>query len=56
MAHKNGFAIFNYKGLGFTQGLAITMFIAIAAKYISMLPFFKRDGSAGCGDFTRNRI
>lgn len=40
MAHKNGFAIFNYKGLGFTQGLAITMFIAIAAKYISMLPFF----------------
>lgn len=40
MAHKNGFAIINDKGLGFALGLAITMFIAIAAKYISMLPFF----------------
>ncbi|OBZ08137.1 YeiH family protein [Bacillus sp. FJAT-26390] len=40
MITKNVITNHSYKGVGFTQGVAITLTIAIAAKYIAMLPFF----------------
>jgi uncharacterized integral membrane protein (TIGR00698 family) len=40
MITKNAITNHSYKGVGFAQGVAITLIIAFAAKYIAMLPFF----------------
>nr|WP_169081933.1 YeiH family protein [Paenibacillus sp. PL91]MBC9198562.1 YeiH family putative sulfate export transporter [Paenibacillus sp. PL91] len=39
MIIKNATTVHSYKGAGFLLGVVITMVIAVAAKYIAMLPF-----------------